>query len=219
MKRAMICFTRVPRPGRTKTRLLPVFTPEQCAGIHTAFLRDLAGVYGAVDADLFIAYTPDPDWQQLRPLFPGARDFFPQEGADLGEKMLHAITRVLEQGYESCILTGSDLPELTAAHLEAGFDALEGADAVLSPTSDGGYYLVGMHRPREALFRVAGYGTATVWENTLSSARAAGLTVAAGLPCDDVDTPEDLRRLAGTLPPESHTARFLNELRKAGNTL
>ena len=83
MKNALICFTRVPRPGLTKTRLLPILTPEQCAGLHWAFLRDLAQVYRVVDAHLFVAYTADENWEALKPVFPTARDFFPQEGEDL----------------------------------------------------------------------------------------------------------------------------------------
>ena len=61
MRRAVICFTRVPRPGVTKTRLLPVLSPKQCAALHTAFLKDLARVYRELDAALFVAYAPDPD--------------------------------------------------------------------------------------------------------------------------------------------------------------
>ena len=110
MKNALICFTRVPRPGVTKTRLLPVLTPEQCAGLHWAFLRDLAQVYEAVDAHLFVAYTADESWKALKPVFPTARDFFPQEGVDLGEKMYNAIARVLGLGYEAVVLTGKVSP-------------------------------------------------------------------------------------------------------------
>ena len=44
MKRALICFTRPPVPGRTKTRLMPCLSGESCAALHTAFLRDIAAV-------------------------------------------------------------------------------------------------------------------------------------------------------------------------------
>lgn len=85
MKNALICFTRVPRPGLTKTRLLPILTPEQCAGLHWAFLRDLAQVYRVVDAHLFVAYTADENWEALKPVFPTARDFFPGGGGSGGK--------------------------------------------------------------------------------------------------------------------------------------
>lgn len=209
MKNALICFTRVPRPGVTKTRLLPVLTPEQCSGLHWAFLRDLAQVYENVDAHLFVAYTPDEDWESLKPVFPTARDFFPQEGTDLGEKMYNAIARVLGLGYDSVILTGADLPLLEPRHLLGGFSALENADLAMGPTSDGGYYLIGMKQPRREVFAISGYGGSSVYERTVAAAKNAGLIVAAAPVCDDVDTPEDLHRLAAQCTPDSFTGQYL----------
>lgn len=216
MNRAVICFTRVPRPGVTKTRLLPILTGAQCAGLHSAFLQDLAAVYAQVNADLFVAYTADPDWEMLKAIFPAARGFFPQEGADLGEKMYQAILRVLDLGYGEVILTGADLPLMTEAHLKSGFEALKSANLVIGPTSDGGYYLVGMKQPHRAVFENQHYGGATVLENTVAAGKNAGLTVAFAKACDDVDTPEDLRTLLGQLSPVSATGRYLMQLKKEG---
>lgn len=211
MKNALICFTRVPRPGLTKTRLLPVLKPEQCAGLHWAFLRDLAEVYRRVDAHLFVAYTPDENWEALKPVFPTAWDFFPQKGADLGEKMYNALARVLSMGYETAILTGADLPLLEPRHLLGGFAALENADITIGPTSDGGYYLIGMKQPRQEVFAISGYGGASVYENTITAAKNAGLSVAPAPVCDDVDTPEDLRLLAAQCAPDSFTGQYLKQ--------
>ena len=211
MKRAVICFTRVPRPGITKTRLLPVLTPDLCAGLHWAFLRDLADVYRQLDAHLFIAYAPDPDWESLKSVFPDA-GYLPQKGDDLGERMYRVLRKVLNLGYESVVLTGADLPMMTAAHLESGFSALETNDIAIGPTSDGGYYLIGMKKPCREVFRVEGYGGSNVFENTVMAAKDAGLSVGLALLCDDVDTPEDLKALAETVPPDSHTGRYLKEI-------
>lgn len=218
MKKAIICFTRVPRPGLTKTRLLPVLTPEQCARLHWAFLRDLAAVYQQTDAHLFVAYVADPEWEQLKSVFPHA-GFLLQKGNDLGEKMYRAIRTVLDLGYGSVILTGSDLPMLSAAHLESGFEALEETDIAIGPTSDGGYYLIGMKKPCRDVFRVEGYGGSTVFENTVAAAKNAGLSVGIAALCDDVDTPQDLAALTKTVRPGSHTGRCLEQLKKEGAAL
>lgn len=210
MKKAVICFTRVPKPGVTKTRLLGLLTPDQCAGLHWAFLKDLSAVYDSVDAGLFVFHTPDPDWEELKVVFGMAAGFYPQAGEGLGEKMNNALNRVLELGYDAVVLTGADLPELTEDHLESGFRALAGADVVLGPTGDGGYYLVGVKAPAPFLFENQTYGAGSVYENTVSAARAAGASVAAAEPCDDVDTPEDLKKLR--LSSGSHTAAFLKEI-------
>ena len=213
MKKAMICFTRVPKPGLTKTRLMPYLSGEQCAQLHWAFLRDLAQVYEALDADLLVAHTPDPHWEALKPIFPHAR-FFPQEGRDLGEKMNHALNKALSLGYEACILTGSDLPLMTAAHLESGFEALTQADVTLGPTSDGGYYLVGVKEESPFLFENQTYGQGSVFEYARSAVQAAGRTFCPALRCDDVDTPEDLSKLLTLLDPRSHTAAYLRTLKE-----
>lgn len=219
MKKAIICFTRVPKPGVTKTRLMPILTGEQCAKLHTAFLKDLASVYKNVAADLFVAYTADPEWESLKEIFSSAKDFFPQRGADLGEKMYRAIGHVLQLGYQSVILTGADLPLMTKTHLESGFAALEGADVTFGPTSDGGYYLVGMKQPHTVIFEKQQYGGATVLENTVGAAKAAGLTVSFAKTCDDVDTPEDLRNLTKHLSPETATYQYLMQLKKEAVSL
>lgn len=213
MKNALICFTRVPRPGMTKTRLLPVLQPEQCAGLHKAFLQDLAEVYRQVDAHLFVAYAPDPNWEQLKVLFPHA-GFFPQKGTDLGEKMYRAIRQVLSLGYDSAVLTGTDLPLMTAEHLHSAFRILETQDLAMGSTSDGGYYLIGMKKPTREVFRVEGYGGSTVFESTAAAARAAGLSLGVTLPCDDVDTPEDLWALSKSVSPGSHTGQYLARLKE-----
>ena len=208
---AIICFTRVPKPGQTKTRLMPCLTGEECAELHWSFLRDLGKIYDSMDADLLVAHTPDPDWEQLKAVFPTAR-FFPQEGKDLGEKMNHALNLTLSMGYDRCILTGSDLPLMTKVHLLSGLDALTQADVTLGPTSDGGYYLVGVKEESPFLFEKQTYGCDKVYENTLAAVRAAGKTFCPAQSCDDVDTPEDLKNLLKTIDPQSHTAEYLRSL-------
>ena len=219
MKQAILCFTRVPQPGTTKTRLLGLLTPEQCARLHWAFLKDLSRVYSNIDADLFISHTPDPGWVNLAAVFPYAAGYFPQAGADLGEKMYNAMARVLSMGYDAVVLTGADLPTMTEQHLRSGFEALEHADVTIGPNPDGGYYLIGMKAPHPGIFHVPGYGGATVFDNTLSAIRSAGLSVRPAMACGDVDTPEDLRVLAGLVDPRSATGRCLAEFQKEGLTL
>ena len=211
MRRAVICFTRVPRPGVTKTRLLPVLSPKQCAALHTAFLKDLARVYRELDAALFVALLKD--------IFPMASALFPQTGESLGERMDAAMRRVLSLGFERVILTGTDLPMMGRKHLESGFSALDLSDVVLGPTPDGGYYLVGAKAPCTAVFEEQQYGGGNVYENTVRAAEEAGLSLGQALSCGDVDTPEDLRRLILQADPDSHTGRFLAALKKEGHLL
>ena len=213
MKKAWICLTRIPEPGRTKTRLMPVLTGEECAALHTAFLRDMNELSREVEADLFVAYTQGEGWEVLREIFPGAKGFFLQEGEELGLRMHRAMERVLSLGYDRCVLTGADLPGMTAKHIESGFGALDAADAVLGPTPDGGYYLIGLKQPCIALFQQQTYGHGSVFAATVAAAERAGCRMAEAMPCSDVDTPEELAALRESCRRrDSHTARCLAEI-------
>lgn len=213
MKKAWICMTRIPEPGRTKTRLMPFLSGEECAALHTAFLRDLAELANRTDVDLFVTYTPGEGWERLSEIFYMARELFPQEGENLGARMHNAMVRVLNMGYDECVLTGSDLPRMTAEHIESGFTALRKAEIALGPTADGGYYLVGLKQPCPAIFEKQTYGIGTVFDAACAAAEKAGCTAAKALPCDDVDTPDELRVLWDECRGKTnHTARCLGTI-------
>lgn len=215
MKKAIICFTRIPKPGKTKTRLLPVLSGEDCVGLHTAFLRDLSEMLKVYALPCYIYYTnlDEPsELQVLKDIFPFAAGFLPQIGEDLGEKMHNALLRVLSLGYDACLLTGSDLPLMAARHLDSGFKALETADVTLGPTDDGGYYLVGLKKACYELFSNQKYGGGSVYESALKAISHSGQSFAQALPCSDVDTPEDLMELIKLIDPNSFTAAFLRDI-------
>ena len=102
MDRAVICFTRAPVPGQTKTRLMPLLSGEACAELHAAFLRDVARACRETGAAVYVAYTPEGGRGPLVDIFPFARGLFPQEGADLGQRMAAAMDRVLALGHSPC---------------------------------------------------------------------------------------------------------------------
>lgn len=101
MKQAIILFTRVPQAGKTKTRMMPYLTAEECKRLHICFLQDLRQQCQQTPAELFINYTPAgaDNEQKLRTIFGIQADYFPQEGNTLGEKMYRAIEQVLSKGY------------------------------------------------------------------------------------------------------------------------
>ncbi len=97
---------------------------------------------------------------------------------------------------------GSDHPTLPLDLVHRAFETLEtpeaGADVVLGPAEDGGYYLIalkaGAVHPR--LFEDVAWSTGEVLATTLNRCRELGLSVELLPEASDVDTPEDLRRLA-----------------------
>lgn len=218
MKQAVIIFTRVPIPGKTKTRMMPYLTPEECAELHTCFLHDIENECRKCGAELFVSFTPEEEKTRLQGILK-EQTYFPQEGADLGEKMHRALQRVLADGYEKCLLIGTDIPEIRAEYLNRAFDILDNTDIVYGRTEDGGYYLVGMKEPHPEVFRISSYGHADVWKETLDALHRIGLTAGFTETLSDMDEPSDLRAYRNrmlTSPSlrESATGQFLSRLEK-----
>lgn len=193
MRRAIILFTRVPEAGKTKTRLSPYLTPEQCAKLHTCFLKDIIGECQNCEADVFVSFTPFEGRLKLQQILGEQKRYFPQEGEGLGERMYRAIEYVLEQGYSSCLLMGTDIPEVRREDLLCAFDVLEEKDIVFGKTRDGGYYLVGMKRPVKEVFSLDSYGHSRVLEETIEELRRKKMTVGYTAEMFDMDIKEDLQ--------------------------
>ncbi len=192
---AVIVFTRIPEAGKTKTRLMPYLTGTECAGLHMAFLQDLAATVSEVDADCFVAYTGGGEMEpSFMNLFKGAQ-FFLQEGEDLGDRMCQAMEHVFGCGYQRCVLVGTDVPYASVDDFTHAFDVLEDKDYVLGPTEDGGYWLIGGNASNDkmlkSLFSIPAYSTPTVLEDTINmipSWKSYGLLEEKY----DIDTIEDL---------------------------
>lgn len=192
MKRAIILFTRVPLAGQTKTRLMPFLTPKECADIHSNFLKDIYANSKKCNVDILVFYTPEGHQSQLEKLFDGQESFFPQCGEDMGGRMQHAFKTAFRMGYESCVLIGTDIPQITNTIIMKAFNQLQSCDVVIHPTPDGGYYLIGMKQEYPTIWNIESYGTDTVLENTLQHLKRSNLSVSVGEVCSDIDTKDNL---------------------------
>lgn len=190
-KDALILFTRVPVPGKVKTRMMPVLSATECAALQKAMTLDVAYTLSALSRDLFIFYSDEGPVELLDGL-PEKSRMYPQDGVDLGERMYNALDTVLALGYKNCLLLGSDLPFLEAEDVEKAGRMLEENDIVFCPSPDGGYWLVGMHTPFRSVFQRQRYGTRSVLTDALACCVGHGIGVGVGPVRRDLDTPEDL---------------------------
>ena len=196
-------FTREPIPGMTKTRLMPRYTPEQCANLHLCFLKDIAREIAKTDADIYVSYTGGEP-RQLKKVFRHSAEYMKQRGDDLGSRMLNTIKDVKSLGYDKIVLIGTDVPELKASTIEDAFSKLEIADTVIGPTQDGGYYLIGMNEVCEAAFNVERYGVSTVCEDTVRSINESEHTVIATDSYQDIDDAEDVHGYIERMRSDKH---------------
>lgn len=126
----------------------------------------------------------------------------PQRGPHLGERLQHSF-RTLLRKHPLAVVIGTDSPELSVRTLLRAFRELHASDAVLGPCPDGGYYLVGMRRrggggiaqQSERFFYGVRWGTLRALSDTLRSFTRHGLSCALLDPLEDIDRPEDFKRL------------------------
>jgi rSAM/selenodomain-associated transferase 2/rSAM/selenodomain-associated transferase 1 len=175
----------------SKTRLIPAVGAAGATNLARAFFDDIwATVREVSDASLVLAVTePDPA------LDPGPNiEVWMQGDGDLGDRMERALRRGLEQA-DAAIVVGSDLPGLPSRVFVAARDALRTHDAVIGPSDDGGFYLIGLTRCPAGLLAGLPWSRSDTCAHTLTRLGAHGLRIQQIEHWFDVDTPEDLERL------------------------
>jgi hypothetical protein len=187
----VLLFTRYPRPGAAKTRLGASIGMERAAALQAAFVRDELHMLRELGVDTTLCCEPSVPLAGYRSLFGEGPDYEEQRGADLGERMLHALHTALDRGEERVVLIGSDLPDLPGEHIQAAFEALCTNRLCVGPAPDGGFHLLGLSAPLPPdVFRGVAWGASEVLKRFL--ANAAGLAPAVLKPWPDVDTSRDL---------------------------
>ena len=190
---ALILFARGPQPGLVKTRLAAALGAVEAARLYALLLgRSLA----------LLARWPGP--RVLACVDPASLAYFRdlpqaqgctlrlQAGEDLGARMANALTLALTEAPQA-LLMGSDLLDAQFEDLEAAaaWLALE-VDVVLGPVADGGYWLLGLHRPQPDLLNDMRWSTPSVMQDTCMRCQSLGLRWRALPLRHDLDRPTDL---------------------------
>lgn len=215
----MVVFAKEPRAGFVKTRLTPPLSPCVAASLYAAMLDDVlaatAAAAPALGLEPVLAVHPPQAVALLARSAPAAVRVVAQCGADLGARLDHAVREAAAGGFDPILLRGSDSPALPIARLRDAVEELAEADVVVSPDRDGGYSLLGLHRPITGLFTHS-MSTASALEELLDLVTRRNLRAELLAAASDVDTVDDLARLAATratLPPClcPRTLAFLDE--------
>lgn len=195
-------------PGRAKTRLVPPLNYDQAAALNTAFLHDVFGnirsaANGAppgVEIAAYAAFGPPGAEDFFRSRFPGV-GLIPAWQPNFGDCLRHAIEAMFARGHAAAVVLNADSPTLPTALLNetAALLALPGDRAVLGPSSDGGYYLLGLKAAHRRMFEDITWSTEQVADQTRERAREIGLDVHMLAEWYDVDDAASLRRLHAEL--------------------
>lgn len=175
--------------------MCPPLTPDEAASLHGSLVMDTVERTRSLRGfDRFLACLPGKDHPFFQTLAARHRlHLHDQAGANLGQRMNHALTTVLNRGYSSAVLVGTDVPDLSAQAYTHAQKALQSHDVVFGPTKDGGYYLIGIKKPAPELFATIPWSTNRVLTQSRTQAQRLGLTVALLDMKRDIDTMDDLQ--------------------------
>jgi rSAM/selenodomain-associated transferase 1 len=211
-----LVVAKAPIAGQAKTRLMPPLSAEQGASLQRALLLDTLAACRRETDDVRLLVASADEQSALATLVPGTPIEL-QRGEGLADALRHGIDDHV--GTRSVAIISSDLPGLPAGSLVSALEALDGgADVVLGPAMDGGYWLVAMRESHEPPFRDIPWSTPAVWAVTLRRCREAGLRVHELASWRDLDTYADLAACWDEIDPAlaPNTALVLSGLSDEG---
>ena len=191
-KNLLMIFIKNPVAGEVKTRLARSVGSMNALQVYKNLLRYTREVASACNADRQVWYSSKIDrrdaWTDQ--LFQKRC----QVGENLGERMADAFRQGFGQGYKKVLVIGSDCAELTPSHLENAYSMLDKHDAVIGPSEDGGYYLLGLTRFESGVFEGVEWSSEEVYKRTLGNFGRYDLSFGVLETLNDIDTVEDLKR-------------------------
>jgi uncharacterized protein len=198
--KTLCLMAKAPVLGAVKTRLARGSSGAEAVAAYRTMLR-LAVRRLSVPRAWRLVLVVAPDAAVLSPSLPASPSRIVQGRGDLGDRMQRVFDRFTAQG--PVVIIGADIPGITRGDVAAAFHALGGHDAVVGPSDDGGYWLIGAGaRRRIAPFAQVRWSSAFALQDTLAGMR--GFRVARLRVLADVDTTQDWRAWT-RLPP---SARF-----------
>lgn len=183
----VIVFVKNIKLGTVKTRLAKTIGDIGAFEVYSELVKITEKATEKLDIDKRIYFSNsvvDTKWKN---------DFKTvQNGVDLGERMLNAFKEGFEVGYKKIVLIGSDLPDLNETYITKGIEALNENDVVFGPAEDGGYYLIGLSKIEESIFKNKPWSQPNLLKQTLQELQRLQITVSTLEPLNDIDTYEDL---------------------------
>lgn len=190
-KTAVMIFAKAPQPGRVKTRLAEGIGTRAATALYRHMGRQVVGDLARSPFEVTVCFTPEGEERIVRAWLGEDVTLDYQGEGDLGARMDRMLRRGLSRS-ERAIVVGTDAPSVDTSVVTRAARALDYADIVLGPASDGGYVLLGLKRPHPALFEDMEWSTEDVLSETVARARALGLSVTFLEAHSDVDTEADL---------------------------
>jgi rSAM/selenodomain-associated transferase 1 len=188
----LVIMARYPTVGKVKTRLAAGMGHRAATDLYRSFLDRIAAEFARVPFAVEWRYTPRQ--APFRRIIGNDCAIRPQPDGDLGARMRRIFEESFADGRERVVIIGSDAPMLNRSTVARAFRLLRRQDAVVQPTEDGGYALIGLAGPWDVFSGVA-WSTDRVTGQTRQRLRRLGLSFTELPATFDVDTAADLAKL------------------------
>lgn len=185
----LLVFCKNPVLGKVKTRLAAQIGNENALTVYKKLLTKTAQVINDLSCDIVLYYSDsvieDDEFNTT------AEEKKVQQGLDLGARMANAFKNGFK-AHEKIVIIGTDLWTLEPQNIENAFSALEQHTAVLGPSLDGGYYLLGLKKFIPRVFENKAWGTSEVFSKTMADLKENEVYLLNEK--NDIDTLEDLQQ-------------------------
>lgn len=189
----LVIMLKAPRQGQVKTRLAKEIGPVAA----TAFYRRTC-------ACLISRLSKDPRWKTHLAIAPDTsltQPFWPSKGinritqgtGNLGQRMQKQFLQ-LPPG--PVLIIGTDIPEINPTHINKAFRKLSQKTALVGPSGDGGYWIIGQKRSPKIhdLFQNVRWSSPDTLTDTLKNLDTQQWALADCL--EDVDNKADYLKLS-----------------------
>lgn len=166
MSSIIIVLAKAPILGEVKTRIGKKIGMERSKWIYEQLLSHTSNV--TKKTKIKTVLFKNKNHEKLETLFKHSIASKFQLGKSLGEKMENAFHWAFKKKYKKIILIGADLWTLNEKIIIDSFKLLDKFNLVIGPSYDGGYFLIGMKKPNENIFKNIPWSTNNVLEKTIS---------------------------------------------------
>jgi len=193
-----VLVVKYPVRGAVKCRLAAGVGSRHATELYRLFVLDILGAFRRASLSPIVCHHPPGAAGAFRRWLGPRQRLLAQRGGDHPGRMMHAFEDLFAAGADRVVMFVSDVPDLSSCLIGMAGRALERADAVLGPSGDGGYYVIGFRRGAfvPGAFTGVPWSSERTFRETARRIREAGWRLRVLPPCNDVDKRGDLRTLS-----------------------
>jgi len=165
-KNILLIFIKYPQAGFVKSRLAESIGKGSATGLYKMFCETILANAHHKAFQRILFYSPKNKKSEIV-VWLGRQMMVAQSGRHLGQKLSAAFKYAFKNGARRVVVVGTDSPLITNRIILKAFKVLERKLCVIGPSLDGGYYLIGLSKYRDDIFKGINWSTSKVLSQTL----------------------------------------------------